>query len=88
DQTSRMELDGLFIAIGYPPHNELARELGLDLDQAGFVQVDKQMRTSEKMIFACGDITGGVQQIVTAIGEGSVAALTAFEDISHPYWKK
>lgn len=88
DQTSRMELDGLFIAIGYTPHNELARELGLDLDQAGFVQVDKQMRTSEKMIFACGDITGGVQQIVTAIGEGSVAALTAFEDISHPYWKK
>jgi thioredoxin reductase (NADPH) len=31
---------------------------------------------------------GGLQQIVTAIGEGSVAAMSAFEDISHPYWKE
>jgi len=33
-------------------------------------------------------VTGGVRQIVTAIGEGATAVLSAFEDISHPYWKK
>lgn len=82
DTTREMEVDGMFIAIGYTPHNELAMQLGIDLDPAGFIKVDKNMRTSEKLVFACGDITGGVQQIVTAIGEGSVAAITAFEDIS------
>ena len=35
-----------------------------------------------------GDITGGVKQIVTAVSQGAVAALTAFEDIANPYWKK
>lgn len=85
-QTSEMPLDGMFIAVGYTPHNELAKQLGLELDEAGFVKVDKNMRTSERMVYACGDLTGGVQQIATAIGEGSVAAITAFEDISHPYW--
>ncbi|MGE4291492.1 MAG: FAD-dependent oxidoreductase [Desulfovibrio sp.] len=88
NQTSELALDGVFIAIGYTPHNELAKQLGLELDKAGFVKVDKNMRTSQRMIYACGDLTGGVQQIVTAIGEGSVAAITAFEDISHPYWKE
>jgi thioredoxin reductase (NADPH) len=85
-ETSEMQLDGMFIAIGYTPHNELAKALGLELDEAGFVKVDKNMRTSQRLVYACGDLTGGVQQIVTAIGEGSVAAITAFEDISHPYW--
>lgn len=29
-----------------------------------------------------------VKQIVTAVSQGAVAALTAFEDIANPYWKK
>jgi len=39
------------------------------------------------MVYAAGDITGGVKQIVVAVGQASVAALTAFEDLSGPYWK-
>lgn len=86
-ETRSLDLDGVFIAVGYTPHNELAQSLDLELDNAGFIKVDKQMRTNRKMVYACGDITGGVQQIVTAIGEGSVAAITAFEDITHPNWE-
>ena len=37
---------------------------------------------------ACRDATGGSQQIVNAVGDGSTAALSAFEDIANPYWKK
>jgi thioredoxin reductase (NADPH) len=40
------------------------------------------------MVYASGDITGGVKQIVVAVSEGSQAALSAFEDISSPYWKE
>jgi thioredoxin reductase (NADPH) len=46
------------------------------------------MRTSMPMVYAAGDITGAVKQIVVAVSQGSVAALTAFEDIANPYWKE
>ncbi|TVM17607.1 thioredoxin reductase [Oceanidesulfovibrio indonesiensis] len=86
--THEMELDGVFVAIGIIPNNQLAQDLGVELDDNGFVKVDRGMRTNIPRIYAAGDLTGGVQQIVTAIGEGSVAAISAFEDIAHPYWKK
>lgn len=83
-----IEVDGVFVAIGINANNQLAQDLGLTLDENGFIVVDRAMRTNIPRIYAAGDLTGGVQQIVTAIGEGSVAAISAFEDISHPYWKK
>lgn len=80
-QTNERETDGVFVAIGYTPHTELAKELGCELRANGYVK-SQGARTSVPGIYACGDVTGGVQQIVTAIGEGSIAALAAFEDIS------
>lgn len=79
---------GVFIAIGYEPNNGIAKKLGLELDEQGYIKVDGQMRTSIPLVYAAGDITGGVKQIVTAVSQGAVAALTVFEDISSPYWKK
>lgn len=88
DVSSEMELDAVFVAVGQEPGNELARMIGLDMDPGGYVKVDGRMRTSIPRIYAAGDITGGLQQIVTAIAEGSIAAMSAFEDMSSPYWKE
>ncbi len=87
DKTERtlkeMPVDGVFIAIGYVPNNEIAKNLGLELDAEGYVKVDlTTMRTSVPGIYAAGDITGGLKQIVVAVGQGSTAAMSAFEDIS------
>jgi len=82
-----MKTDAVFIAIGYEPNNELAKKLGLELDREGYIKVDDKMRTSMPMIYAAGDITGGVKQIVVAVSQGAIAALTAFEDVANPYWK-
>lgn len=74
---------GVFIAIGYVPNNEIAKNLGLELDEEGYVKVDlTTMRTSLPGVYAAGDITGGLKQIVVAVGQGSTAAMSAFEDIS------
>ncbi len=83
-----MTIDGVFIAIGYTPNNELAKKLGIETDEEGYIKVDSGQRTNIKGIYAAGDITGGVKQIVTAVSQGAVAAMTIFEDISSPYWKK
>jgi thioredoxin reductase (NADPH) len=83
---STVKVDGVFIAIGYVPNNELAKKLGVETDEEGYVRVDHAHRTNIPGIYAAGDITGGFKQIVTAVGQAAVAAMSIFEDISHPYW--
>ena len=85
---SEVRTQGVFIAIGYEPNNEIAKKLGLELLDDGYIKVDEHMKTSMPHVFAAGDITGGVKQIVTAVSQGATAALAVFEDISNPYWKK
>jgi thioredoxin reductase (NADPH) len=87
-KSQEMKAEAVFIAIGYEPNNEIAKKLGIEMDREGYIKVDDKMRTSMPMVYAAGDITGGVKQIVVAVSQGSVAALTAFEDIANPYWKE
>lgn len=83
-----MTVNGVFIAIGYTPSSGLARALGAATDEEGYITADAGQRTTVPGIYAAGDITGGVKQIVTAVSQGAVAATTIFEDIAHPYWKR
>jgi thioredoxin reductase (NADPH) len=83
-----MPVDGVFVAIGYVPNNELAKKLGIEMDQEGYVKVGEGHRTNVKGVYAAGDVTGGFKQIVTAVGQGAIAANAIFEDISNPYWKE
>jgi thioredoxin reductase (NADPH) len=83
-----ISIDGVFIAIGYTPNNELAKKLGVETDEEGYIKVYPGHRTNIKGLYAAGDITGGIKQIVTAVSQGAVAAMSIFEDIANPYWKK
>jgi thioredoxin reductase (NADPH) len=87
-ETKTLKVDGVFIDIGYRPSNEIAAKLGLELDEMGYVKADRAQRTSQPYVYAAGDITGGEKQIAVATGQGSIAAISAFEDLSNPYWKK
>ena len=82
---SKLPVDGIFISIGEVPQNSLAKELGVRLDERGFVIVDRQQKTNVKGVFAAGDITGGLRQIITACAEGAVAALSSTEAIGKKY---
>jgi thioredoxin reductase (NADPH) len=86
-QTWTMEVDGVFIAIGYDPNTELARSIDLELTSDGYIAHDERHRTSIPGIYSAGDVAGGFKQIVTAAGQGSEAALAIFEDLINPYWK-
>lgn len=82
--TNTRLIDGVFVAIGYVPNNELAKKLGVRMDDEGYIRVDKAFRTNVPGIYAAGDITGGFKQIVTAVGQGATAAAAIFEDLSAP----
>lgn len=63
----------IYVCIGYEPNNALAKQLGIALDNDGYIHVDRDMRTTDPRIFAAGDVNGGVKMMVVAAGEGAVA---------------
>jgi alkyl hydroperoxide reductase subunit F len=77
--TETLEVQGVFIEIGYVPNSEMVRGL-VRLNELGEIVVDQRCRTSVGGIFAAGDVTSVPQkQIIVAAGEGAKAALGAYE---------
>ena len=87
-ETSKLQTDGVFIAIGYEPAVELATKMGLELTEDGYIKQDSRHRTNIPGVYSAGDVEGGYKQIVTASGQGAEAAMTIFEDLIDPYWMK
>ena len=86
DAEREISAEGIFVSIGEIPNNGLLLSLGAEVDDKGYAVTDPFQRTSVSRVYAVGDISGGVKQIVVACSEGSVAALAAFEDLKNPYW--
>lgn len=69
--------DGVFIYIGMLPLNAAFKDLGIT-NENGYVETNEQMETRIPGIFAAGDIREKtLRQIVTATGDGSIAAQAA-----------
>lgn len=72
-----LQLDGIFIEIGFIPSTELIKNLAVELDEEGYIKVEKNCKTNVTGIWAAGDITTGsnkFKQIITAASEGAIAA--------------
>lgn len=74
-----LPMEGIFIEIGGIPSTDLAKQIGVKLDESKSIIVDYNMQTNVKGVFAAGDITNTpLAQIVTACGDGAKAAYSAF----------
>ena len=87
-ETTTLPTDGVFIAIGYTPTVELAVKTGIELTPDGFIKRDAHHRTNIPGIYSAGDVEGGYKQIVTAMAQGSEAAMSIYEDLLHPTGEK
>ncbi len=75
----RIDLDGIFVQIGLVPNTEWLKG-AVKLSGRGEIEVDARGETSAYGVFAAGDATTTpYKQIVIAMGEGSKAALSAFD---------
>ncbi|MDO5711892.1 MAG: thioredoxin-disulfide reductase [Micrococcales bacterium] len=76
--TRRLDVTGLFVAIGHDPRNELVHGQ-IELDAAGYVLTQGgTTRTNLEGVFACGDLVDHTyRQAITAAGSGCAAALDA-----------
>ena len=74
---TRIDCDGLFVAIGLIPQNGAFASLA-DLDAFGYFASDEQCLTRTPGIFVAGDCRAkSVRQLATAIADGATAALAA-----------
>lgn len=73
---SRIQVDGVFIAIGKAGGSDFAKKLGIMLNNDSIV-VDNNMQTNIEGLFACGDTTGDFMQICKATYEGAKAGIAA-----------
>ncbi|MGN0546452.1 MAG: NAD(P)/FAD-dependent oxidoreductase [Acutalibacteraceae bacterium] len=74
---SELEVDGLFVAIGLIPNNEVFSEIA-GLDEMGYIDSDESCLTATPGVFVAGDCRKKqIRQITTATADGSVAALAA-----------
>lgn len=69
----RLDVQGVFVALGAKGSMELALELGILPDPSGKISVDEDCRTEMEMVYACGDVTGMPWQLARAVGQGAVA---------------
>nr|WP_136250531.1 alkyl hydroperoxide reductase subunit F [Ningiella ruwaisensis] len=79
NEVKQQALQGIFVQIGLVPNSKVVEGV-VDLTKYGEIIVNEKGKTSEEGIFACGDVTTvPYKQIVVAMGEGSKAALAAFD---------
>ncbi|WP_338466986.1 alkyl hydroperoxide reductase subunit F [Novosphingobium sp. ZN18A2] len=79
DDVHQVELEGIFVQIGLVPNTEWLGDT-IALTKRGEIEIDDRCETSRPGIFAAGDATTvPYKQIVIAMGEGSKAALSAFD---------
>jgi thioredoxin reductase (NADPH) len=68
---------GVFVAMGNVPMTAVVRRAGIKTDYGGCLTVNRQQKTNIEGVFAAGDCTCGGMQVVTAAGEGAMAAMKA-----------
>lgn len=78
-EQSRLEVKGLFIAIGHTPTTRFLKDTSLEFDDSGYIALkSRSSATNLPGVFAAGDVADSVyRQAVTAAGMGCQAALDA-----------
>jgi thioredoxin reductase len=74
-----LPVDVIYVALGLVPNSRLAAGV-VAMDESGFIQVNARYETSAPGVFAAGDVSSLFSgQIMTALGDGTRAALSAHE---------
>lgn len=75
--TEDIAVDGVFIFIGHKPNNDLYKGQ-VEIDERGFIVIDKKMQTNIPGVFAAGEASDSeFKQVVVSAGMGAAAAIEA-----------
>lgn len=81
--TKVLDIDGLFIAVGQEPKNEIFKNV-VDLNDKGYIITSEDVHTKTPGIYAAGDTrVKDLRQLTTAVGDGSNAAMAAIKEMKN-----
>ena len=82
DKEQVIKVDGLFIAIGQEPKNEIFSNV-VDLDSRGYIIATDDVHTKTSGIYVAGDArVKNLRQLTTAVSDGSIAATVAIKEMN------
>jgi thioredoxin reductase (NADPH) len=88
-EATEVPVDGVFVQIGASPNSQIAKDAGVEVDEAGRIKIDLRQQTNIPGVYGAGDVTNHpVMQVGTAVGQGITAALEAYSYIGQPYYRK
>jgi len=80
DNGKEFEVDGVFIEIGSIPNSDLAKRIGVKINEKGEIIINRKSETNIPGVFAAGDVADApFKQAITGVAEGVVAAYSAFD---------
>ena len=80
EDDTKKKIDGVFVAIGTASSSDLARKLGVKIEEkTNNIVVNEKMETNMPGLYACGDCIGGTLQIAKAVYEGMIAGMSVIK---------
>ncbi|MEM3074630.1 MAG: FAD-dependent oxidoreductase [Candidatus Pacearchaeota archaeon] len=82
--SNELKLDGIFVAIGHVALSDLAKPLGVKINNKGEIMINhKTSETNIPGVYAAGDVTDKeFKQLITGVADGCTAAYYAYEYIN------
>ena len=82
DNSKEFEVDGVFIEVGSTPNSEIAKNLGVKINENNEILINRRSETNIPGIYAAGDVADApFKQAITGVAEGVIAAYSAFDYI-------
>lgn len=73
-ELSTIEVNGVFMAVGYVPNTDFIKDI-VKVNDSGYIITNEKMETSQEGIYAAGDVREKtLRQVVTAVADGAIAA--------------
>ena len=81
DNVRNIQIDGLFIAIGQVPKNEIFANI-IDINESGYINSHDGVHTNQEGIYVAGDTrVKDLRQLTTAVSDGAIAATVAIKEM-------
>lgn len=80
-EDNKINVDGLFIAVGQQPKNQLFADI-ISVDERGYINTEDGVHTNIEKIYVAGDARKKqLRQLTTAVSDGSIAATVAIREM-------
>jgi thioredoxin reductase len=72
-----IKIDALYARLPFVQHSDIAQQLGCEISEPGYIQVDGKQKTTVQGVYACGDNSSGIRSIANAVNSGTLAGVMA-----------